>query len=151
MKINSKIFKILLISLLCIISCSCNVYARQVPNGPGRFEDDFHPVPIVPPEESTPVDGDSATGLPTLDNNYKPTADVTGSKSTIQLILGVLTVIGVVAIVVGTVLIGFNTILGSASEKAIAQEKYVGLVIAAVIIIAGSTIAKFLISTVEKL
>ena len=48
-------------------------------------------------------------------------------------------------------LIGFGTILGSANEKAQGQEKYVGLVIAALLITGGSVLAKLIINIAESI
>ena len=144
-----KISKILVIGLIFIIFTMCgmhSVYAIDPDIVTGEDETDYKG-PSAPD-----VKGDTKTGLPSLNNNFKPTASITGTaKSTVELILGVLQVVGIVAVVVGIGLIGFNTILGSAGEKAIAQEQYVGIVIAAVVITAGSTIAKFLINAAEKM
>lgn len=125
MKILSKI---LLVIFICIMCGSYNVYG-----------DDS-------------VSGDTSKGLPEINTNLVPSADVSGdAKTFVEVALGALQVVGIVAVVVGIGLIGFNTILGSASEKAVAQEKYVGIVIAAIIITAGSTIAQFLIQAAENL
>lgn len=94
-----------------------------------------------------------ATGLPNLgDPNYRPTVQLEGTpKTIIATILGVLQAIGGILIVISIALIGFNTIMGSASEKAIAKEKFVGLFIAAVVILGGSTLAKMIASVAESL
>lgn len=87
-----------------------------------------------------------------MDGGYKPSANLGGtSKNIVVTILNILTVLGIVAVVIGIALVGFGTILGSASEKAIAKEKYVGLLIAAIVITAGSTIAKVLVKVAENL
>ena len=95
----------------------------------------------------------SNTGLPDLNNDsYKPTAQIGDSTVTmVSTILSVLTGLGIVAVIIGIALIGFNTILGSASEKAVNQEKYVGILIAALLITGGSVIAKFFINFAENL
>ena len=91
--------------------------------------------------------------MPTL-GDYAPTLNLsTGGKAmtVVSTILGYLQVLGAISVVIGLALIGFNSILGSAEEKAEGQEKYVGIVVAALLIGGGSTIAKFLISFAEKL
>ena len=65
--------------------------------------------------------------------------------------LGVLTGVGIILIVVSIALLGYNTILGSASEKAFSQEKLVGLVIAAAVLTCGSVIAKMIASIAYSL
>ena len=93
----------------------------------------------------------SGTGLPSL-SDFEPQISMgSQSKSIISGILGALTVIGIIAIVLSIAIIGFNTILGSASEKAAGQEKYGGLVIAAVLITSGSIIARLIISLAENI
>lgn len=71
---------------------------------------------------------------------------MSGGSSIISGILSVLTIIGVLGVIVAIALIGFNMILGSASEKAVSQEKFVGIFIAAVLLVAGTMIAKYIIS-----
>lgn len=66
-------------------------------------------------------------------------------------ISGVLIAVGILAVVVTIALIGFNMILGSASEKAVAKEKFGGVFIAALILTCGATIANFLINQVQNL
>lgn len=87
--------------------------------------------------------------LPNLDSGYKPTADFGKDGKAITVIvtiLAVLRTLGIITTIIGIALIGFNSILGSASEKAINQEKYVGIVIAAIIIVGASTIVKFIMN-----
>lgn len=97
----------------------------------------------------------AAKGLPNLDDTgYKPTVSLSTGGSAFNIItqiLSVLTVVGIIAVVIAIALIGFNTILGSASEKADYQQKLVGVVIAGIFMIAGSTIAKFIISIAENI
>ena len=86
--------------------------------------------------------------LPNLDPGYKPTVNFGKDGKAITIIstiLAVLRTLGIVATIIGIALIGFSSILGSASEKAVNQGKYVGIVIAAVITVSASTIAKFII------
>lgn len=131
------LYKIILILALIIMCTSSICYAEQelpdIHDGGGKGI----------------ITGD---GLPDLDGNYKPTVQMgDSSKNIVSTILGILTVLGIVVGVVGIALIGFNTILGSASEKAAGQEKYVGIVIAALLITGGSVIAKFIINFAENL
>lgn len=44
---------------------------------------------------------------------------------------------------------GFNTIIGSAEEKAVEEKKAIGLIVGAVMIFGVTTIAKFIISIVD--
>ena len=91
---------------------------------------------------------------PDLDK-FEPTADLGAedgkAMNIIETILSVLMVLGIIATVIGLALIGFNSILGSASEKAISQEKYVGIVIAALIIVGASTLAKFIMNFAQNI
>lgn len=122
MKINKILYTIILITISILVCTSCVV---------------------------------SATGLDDVnidDPGYKPTIPSGGKATTIiSNILGALTVIGIIAIVIAIALIGFSSILGSASEKAENKEKYVGLIIAAVLITGGSIIARIIISVAETL
>jgi len=94
----------------------------------------------------------ATSGLPNLEGNYRPSVDLGGSASTIiARILGALQAVGIILIVVSIALIGFNSIMSSANEKAVAQEKYVGLFVAALIIIGGSTLAKLIASVAESI
>ena len=91
-------------------------------------------------------------GKPNLELDYGPTVQMgESSMNIVETILGVLTVSGIAIGIVGIALIGFNSILGSASEKAAGKEKYVGIVIAALLITGGSVIAKLLINFAENL
>ena len=69
----------------------------------------------------------------------------------VSTVLSVLIVLGIVATVIGIALIGFGAILGSAGEKADAQAKMIGIVVAGVLITGGCGIAKMLISMAEKI
>lgn len=136
----NRIMIICLIFIVSIVIFEKKVYARD----PDAFDKNI--------TTDTSIKGDSSTGLPQLDGGYKPSANLGGtSKNIVVTILNILTVLGIVAVVIGIALVGFGTILGSASEKAIAKEKYVGLLIAAIVITAGSTIAKVLVKVAENL
>lgn len=83
--------------------------------------------------------------------NYKPTIDTNPvSKEMVGKILSILQVIGVIGTVIAIAIIGLKTIFGSAGEKALEKEKYVGILIAVIMITSGITIAKFIISAVES-
>lgn len=93
----------------------------------------------------------AANGLPSLGEEYRPQPDFgTTPKSVISKILGALQVVGIILIVISIALIGFNTIIASASEKAAAQEKYVGILVAALLMTGGSVLAKLIISVAES-
>lgn len=96
--------------------------------------------------------GDPSKGLPsTTDLGYKPIPNLgTDSKGMINIILGALTVVGIVVVVIGIGLIGLNILTGSASEKAVNQEKIVGIVIAALLIAGSSVIARIIINFAEN-
>ena len=84
--------------------------------------------------------------------NFKP--QITGATNAIDLvekILSVLFVVGIVVTVVLLAVVGFTSILGSASEKAAAQEKYMGFAIGAILITSISAVAKFIISIAENI
>lgn len=100
---------------------------------------------------STSVNGNNNLGLPTLDNGYKPTVKEGRATNIIISILNVLTVLGIIAIVIAIAIMGLGSILGSASEKALKQEQFIGIVIAAGLIAGGSIIAKLIISVAESI
>lgn len=139
MKTIKFLYKIILILTLIIICGSSMCYAAvELPDMPGDSGGGGGTI--------------SEDGLPDLDGGYKPTVQMgTSSKNIVSTILSVLTVLGIVAAVIGIALIGFGTILGSASEKAAGQEKYIGIVIASLLITGGSVIAKLLINFAENL
>lgn len=96
-------------------------------------------------EANSSSDGIPNTGM------YEPTIKTNPiAKGMLQKILAILQVIGVIATVIAIALVGFKTILGSASEKAIEKEKYMGILIAAIMITSGITIARFIIIAVES-
>lgn len=122
MKINEMLYKIVISTFLIIMCTSCICYATG-----GSI-------------------GEINTGL------YKPQFTVgDGTKNIFSTILGVLQLIGIIAIVIAIALIGFNTIMGSASQKAVGQEKIVGLLIAAGVLTGGSALAKMIMSIAESL
>lgn len=97
------------------------------------------------------VSGNTNKGLPSLDDNYKPKASNGKPIEIVEKILGVLTIIGVIAMVIAVAVMGFGLILGSASDKALKQEQMVGLLIAAALITGGSLIARIIISAAESM
>lgn len=122
MKINKILYKIIITTFLIIMCTSCICMA-------------------------------TGNGLPNLnDEGYKPVANLDGTPKTIvSKILGALQAIGGILIVISIALIGFNTIMASANDKAVAQEKYIGLLVAALVITFGSTLARAIASVAEGL
>ena len=105
----------------------------------------------VPDESVGGVTGNAELMLPSIGDEYKPTASDGKAIDIVEKILGVLTVVGIIAIVIAIAVMGFGMILGSASEKAFKQEQLVGLLIAAGLITTGSVIARMIISVAEKM
>ena len=95
--------------------------------------------------------GDSGVGSSILNTkDYEPSFEKSDSfNSKVATLLSILQVVGVIAIVIGIAIMGFNTIMGSAEEKAVEQKKAIGLIVGAVMIFGVTTIAKFIISTIE--
>lgn len=84
--------------------------------------------------------------LPNKDS-YKPTVQGGGVlTNATNKILGAIIIIGVVLITVFIGITGFETILGSSEEKAVAKEKFGGYLIAAIILTGGATIARIIIA-----
>lgn len=95
----------------------------------------------------------AGTGLPSLDI-FQPTlapGEAGGIMQIIGKILGVLRILGAIMTVVSIAIIGFGTILGSASEKAEYQQKLAGVMFAGIFLIASTSIAKMIISIVENM
>ena len=95
--------------------------------------------------------GDSGVGSSILNTkDYEPSLEKSDSfNSKVATLLSILQVVGVIAIVIGIAIMGFNTIMGSAEEKAVEEKKAIGLIVGAVMIFGVTTIAKFIISIVE--
>lgn len=143
MKTMKILYKTILMILLIIMCTSNMCYAEQ------ELPDTHDGGGTTTESDST---GGIGSGLPDLDSGYAPTVQMGDSfKGRISTVLGVLTILGVIGTAVGLALIGLGTILGSASEKAANQEKYVGIVIAAILITGASVIAKFIISFAENI
>ena len=135
------IYKIMILILLIVLCSSAMCYARETLDGNN----------VIESEENAESGAGGSTGLPNL-NNYKPTVQIgENAKSRVSIILGMLQVLGVIAVVIAIALIGFNFILGSASEKAVAQEKFIGIFVAGALMAGGSTIAKMIISIAENI
>ena len=129
MKISKIIYKILLVTLL-IITVASSAYQVQAT------------------DETAGGSGSAGagTGLPDL-SIFRPTGG--GSNQILSKIGGILSVLrllGVVMTVVSIAIIGFGTILGSASEKADYQQKLTGVIFAGIFLIASTSIAKLIIS-----
>lgn len=91
----------------------------------------------------------TSDGIPNT-GKYQPSIDTNPiSRGILEKILSILQVIGVIGIVISVAMLGFKTVMGSASDKAVEQEKYGGILIATVMITSGISIAKFIISTLE--
>ena len=94
--------------------------------------------------------GSILNGYPSNLSQYKPSiANSSGWISIVESVLGVLQVVGLIGCVILLALFGFNTILGSASEKAVAHEKYGGFLIGIILVTGGISIAKIIISVAE--
>ena len=121
MKINSIVYKIILVIMLIFISTSSVCFASSY--------------------------------LPNLnDDGYKPVAEDSGNATTIiSKIMGALTIVGIILLIIAIAIIGYNTIIGSASDKAFEKEKMIGLAIGAAILIGCSSLAQMLISAAETL
>ncbi len=99
---------------------------------------------------SSSSSGSILNGYPSNLSQYKPSiANSSGWISIVESVLGVLQVVGLIGCVILLALFGFNTILGSANEKAVAHEKYGGFLIGIVLITGGISIAKIVISVAE--
>ena len=163
MKINKIFYTIILLIMLVMIINPSRCFAlggphkNQVMVNDGGGGGAPGSETGVPPGEnpsttpSTTVTGDPDQNLPTLDDRFKPEADLGSGQSMVEIILSILTVIGVLAVVIGIALIGFGSILGSAGEKAEAQTKLVGIVIAGIIIMCGSMLARTIMSLAETM
>lgn len=99
---------------------------------------------------SSSSSGSILNGYPSNLSQYKPSiANSSGWISIVESVLGVLQVVGLIGCVILLALFGFNTILGSASEKAVAHEKYGGFLIGIILVTGGISIAKIIISVAE--
>jgi len=149
MKINKIFYIIILFVVLLMFGCPRVCYADQI-RAPGS-ETGVAPEGETQ-ENASNLQGNSSGGLPNLkDSGYKPKVTLGVAAVIFSRILGFLTVIGILVTVVGIALIGFGSILGSAGEKAEAQTKLVGIVIAAIVITSGSAIANLIISVAESI
>lgn len=101
-------------------------------------------------EMAGPEGGGSGNSGEINTGSYKPTiTNNSRANAMISKIFGALQVVGGIAIVISIAMIGFNSILGSADEKAQGKGKAVGILFGAIMIIGVSTIAKLILSVVE--
>ena len=142
---------IIILSMLIVMCSSWKCYAA--PPGMQGFQQHEFDGGSGGANKDTSLEGNAELGLPTLDNSYKPQISLgTGENrvsNIISTILSFLTIIGVCMFVVAIAVIGFDTMMGSANEKAIAKEKYVGLFLAAVLLVGASSLAKIIIKIAE--
>ena len=162
MKIKRSLGMIILLMFIVMCnSCICYATPPGVPANQSHQDDGGGGAADIPGDQShqdddgggaTDILGDANQMLPTLGEGYRPTV-TSGTKAIdiISRILGVMNVLGIISIVVAITLIGFGTILGSANEKAVTQEKYVGILIAALLLTGGSALARMIMSVAEKI
>lgn len=155
MKIKELISKTFLILTLFLICSSCTSYAvaPELSNN-GKDKDDSPNYDLRDSDAESgnlTVQGNQDEGLPELGSGYKPTVSLGTAQEKVEIILGALTVIGVIIVVIAIALIGFNTILGSASEKADYQVKIIGILIGGIMMVSGSTIAQVIIKFAENI
>ena len=151
-KINKIVFKVILIMILIVTCNSCVCYAERPNKDIMQEGGSGSDAGGGSSNEDNTAQGNEGLGLPPLDNTYKPSVSMgTTTLGVITTLLSVLQVLGVVTIVISIAIMGFGSILGSASEKAAGQEKMVGIVVAAALITGGSIIAKMIISVAEKI
>lgn len=138
--ISSK-FKFIIIIFSIILTI---IYFGPFSNLSNAINADYWSGEYRDSESNSSSDGIPNTGM------YEPTGDTNPiAKGMLQKTLATLQVIGVIATVIAIAFIGFKTIIGSASEKAVEKEKFIGILVAAVMITGGITIARFIISVVE--
>lgn len=133
MKINKLLYKLMLIIMLILMFNSSISYAS-----------------LSDPEMNAQEGGGGSEtgipeGLPDLEL-FEPTISPGGATTIIGQILGILRIIGAITIVVAIAVIGFNTILGSANEKAEYQQKLVGVLFAGIFLVASTSIATLIMS-----
>ena len=143
MKINKEIYKFILIILMIVCSlCICNVVEANMGS-------DFAETQIDGAEGGGGGGASAGTGqtggLPDL-GLFEPSVSPGGATSIIGKILSILRIIGAIMVVVSIAVIGFNSILASASEKAEYQQKLVGVLFAGIFMVASTSIAKWLMS-----
>ena len=112
---------IIILSMLIVMCSSWKCYAAS-PGMQGFQQHEFDGG-SGGANKDTSLEGNAELGLPTLDNSYKPQISLgTGENrvsNIISTILSFLTIIGVCMFVVAIAVIGFDTMMGSANEKAI--------------------------------
>lgn len=154
MKIKRIIYITTILLMLIVVFNSCNCYAAKLPNLPeqGTWDSPEEPEDS---QTDTPLEGNTTIGLPTLDDSYRPSISLDAENSKfldmISTLLSYFIVIGICVIVISTAIIGFDFMMGSANQKAVAKEKFVGLFVAAILLISGSVIAKIIINIAESM
>lgn len=147
MKINIM-YKIILLMLLIVTSTSSVCFAA-----PQHIQQEIYDGGGNPVDSSE--DGSSGSGnsqyLPNLDDEgYKPAPENSGkAKKVISNILGALTTVGAIIAVLAISIIGYNTIIGTASDKAFEKEKLIGVAIGAAIMTGSSALAQMIVSIAE--
>jgi len=122
MMLNKTFFKVILIIMLVVMCNSCVCYAALKDDLPEAVtKEDFGP------EEGTGEGTVQTGGLPDL-SIFEPSVSAGGAVNVFGNILGILRIIGAVMATIAIVMIGFYTILGSASEKAEYQQKLIGII-----------------------
>ena len=139
---KNKIVYVMVIVVLLMVSSIANLNKSYAANP--DLNPDFSQKIEDPSDGGS--EGGSGTDLPTLDS-FQPSIGLGGASSIIGKIVGILMIVGTVLIVVAIALIGFLTILGSASEKAEYKQKLVGVIFAGIFMVGSSSIAKLLIAT----
>ena len=105
-------------------------------------------------EQENKKNRQNSQGLPDLDSVTQPSVELSNGNiafTVVTTILGALRVVGVIALVISISLLGFGAIMGSANDKAIAKEKYMGILVASIMIVAGSAFAEMIIKAAESI
>lgn len=145
---RNNILKIVTVMILLMIVFSCKfVYAASYQSetndaGGGRTN------------SPTTSDESSDQKLPGTSLFEPPHADLKTEgkmQEIVSQILGIIELLSQIAIVIAVAIIGFNSVLGSASEKAEWNQKLIGIVIAAGVLVATSKIAQLIINIAEEI
>lgn len=148
MKKIKILYKIIIIAMLIVMFNTCICYAET------QISTDMEQKEYTTNIRIATITGDTEKGLPNINTNYKPKVDLgtTGTtKNVIETILGALTVISVITVLLAIALIGFNIITGTASEKAVNQEKLIGILIAAAVLTGGTSLIRIIMGFAENI
>lgn len=141
------IYKIFILVML-LIMCSCyNCYASDREPEASWLDD----TGAGSGTGGTGITGDPDRGLPNVDSVSDPASNFALSEKVRKItatVLGWIAAIGGILITVLIAVTGFETIMGSAEEKAFAKEKMMGYIIAAALVTSGSAIASFIINAI---